>query len=190
MFGCGKFHSYAYGLPTFTETDHKPLISIRKKNLNDMSLRIQRMMMMLQRYDFELIYTPGKYTVLADALSQAPTSSDMPVSSTTDDAETQISMVTASLQASDVMLRQIIQETAKDPLLQKVSLHIQNGWSKGVCPQFYSVCADLCMDDGLVLRQNRIVVPQSMCQDMLQRIHERHLGTEKCKGRAREAVYW
>ena len=32
VFCCGKFHSYVYGLPTFTaETDHKPLISIRKK---------------------------------------------------------------------------------------------------------------------------------------------------------------
>lgn len=73
VFGCGKFHSYVYGLPTFTaETDHKPLISIRKKNPNDMSPRIQRMMMALQRYDFDLIYSPGKYIVLADALSQAP----------------------------------------------------------------------------------------------------------------------
>lgn len=38
VFGCGKFHTYVYGLPTFTaETDHKPLISIRKKNLNDVA---------------------------------------------------------------------------------------------------------------------------------------------------------
>lgn len=70
VFGSGKFHSYAYGLPTFTaEIDHKPLISIRKKNLNDMSSSIQRMMMALQCYDFEMIYMPGKYIVLADALS-------------------------------------------------------------------------------------------------------------------------
>lgn len=101
MFGCGKLHSYVYGLPTFTaETNHKLLISIRKKNLSNMSPRIQRMMMALQRYDFELIYTPGKYIVLADALSQAPaTNCDMPVSSTTDDAETQVNLVTASLPA-------------------------------------------------------------------------------------------
>lgn len=73
VFGCEKFHEYIYGLPTFTsETDHQPLISIVKKNLNDMSPRIQRMMMRLQRYDMDLIYTPGKYIVLADALSRAP----------------------------------------------------------------------------------------------------------------------
>lgn len=31
VYGCEKFHCYVYGLPTFTmETDHKPLISIKK----------------------------------------------------------------------------------------------------------------------------------------------------------------
>ncbi|XP_026050672.1 uncharacterized protein K02A2.6-like [Astatotilapia calliptera] len=192
VFGCGKFHSYVYGLPTFTaETDHKPLISIRKKNLNDITPRIQRMMMVLQRYDFELIYMPGKYIVLADALSRAPApSGDRLVSTTAEEAETHVNMVTASLPASDVMLQQIVQETTKDSVLQKVSHLIQNGWSKGVCPGFYSVRADLCMANGLVLRQNQIVIPQSMRKDMLQRIHEGHLGVEKCKRRAREAVYW
>lgn len=67
-------HTYVYGLPTFVaETDHKPLIAIIKKNLSEMSPRIQRLMMKLQRYDFNLIYTPGKRIVLADALSRATT---------------------------------------------------------------------------------------------------------------------
>ncbi|XP_030587995.1 uncharacterized protein K02A2.6-like [Archocentrus centrarchus] len=192
VFGCGKFHSYVYGLPTFAvETDHKPLIAIRKKNLNDMSPRIQRLMMFLQRYDFELIYTPGKYIVLADALSRAPApSDDTQCSPVSVDVEMHINMVTASLPASDVMLQQIAQETAKDPQLQKVIHLSQNGWSRGVCPGWYPVRADLCVANGLLLRQNRILIPQSMRRDMLQRIHEGHLGVEKCKRRAREAVYW
>lgn len=56
-------------ISTFTvETDHKPLISIIHKNLNDMSPRIQHMMMKLQKYDLNLVYTPGKYITVADAL--------------------------------------------------------------------------------------------------------------------------
>lgn len=48
------------------------------------------MMRALQRYNFALIYMPGKYIVLKDALSRepAPPSPDMPVISTTVDAET------------------------------------------------------------------------------------------------------
>ena len=68
--GLEKFLGYVYGLPTITmETDHCPLIAIIKKNLTEMSPRIQRLMMKLQRCDFDLIYTPGKYLVFADTLS-------------------------------------------------------------------------------------------------------------------------
>lgn len=128
VFGCGKFHTYVYGLPTFTaETDHKPLISIRKKNLNNISPRIQRMMT-LQRYDFDLIYTPGKYIVLADTLSRAPAlNSDTAKNTAAEDIETHINMVTASLPASDTILQQIVKETAKDPMLHKVFHCVNNG---------------------------------------------------------------
>lgn len=166
VFGCGKFHSYVYGLPTFTaETDHKPLISIRKKNLNDMSPRIQRMMMTLQRYDFGLKYTPGKYIVLADTLSRAPElNSGTAEHTAAEDIETHINMVTASLPASDTILQQIVKETAKDSMLHKVSHCVNNGWSKGVCPQFFPVRAELCMSKGLLLRKKQDCYPTEHAQ--------------------------
>ncbi|KAG1940203.1 protein NYNRIN-like [Pimephales promelas] len=99
-------------------------------------------------------------------------------------------MVTASLPATDTMLQQIVRETAVDPMLLKVAHCVNNGWSKGVCPQFFPVRAELCMLKGLLLRKNRIVIPQTMHKYMLQRLHEGHLGVEKCKRRAREAIYW
>lgn len=68
--------------------------------------------MMKQRYDFDLIYTPGKHIVLADALSSAPTVCH--VSSTGDDVEVHVSMITATLPVSDTKSRQISEQTAKD----------------------------------------------------------------------------
>lgn len=44
--------------------------------------------------------------------------------------------------------------------------------------------------EGLLLRQNRIVIPQALRKEMLRRLHEGHLGAEKCKRRARTAIYW
>lgn len=156
-----------------------------------MSSRIQRMKMASQHRNLELNYTPGKHIVLADALSPAQAlSSDMPVSSPDNDVETQINIVIVSLPASDVMLQQTAQATAKDLLLQKESHHIQNAWPKGVCPQIDLVRADLCIANGLVLRQIRIVIPRPMRQGMLQHIHEGYLGKEKCKTRVREVVHW
>ena len=63
VFACDKFHSYVFGLPHIElETDHKPLITISKKHLNEMTPRIQRMVMRLQKYTYELSYKPGKNT--------------------------------------------------------------------------------------------------------------------------------
>ncbi|XP_065325868.1 protein NLRC3-like [Pelmatolapia mariae] len=97
VFGFEKFHTYVYGLPTFVaETDHKPLIAIIKKNLSEMSPRIQRLMMKLQRYDFNLIYTPGKRIVLADVLSRA-TIPNKEQSSTEMDVNIHVNLVAESL---------------------------------------------------------------------------------------------
>ena len=36
----------------------------------------------------------------------------------------------------------------------------------------------------------RVVIPNSMRSEMLQKIHESHLGMEKCRARARSVMYW
>ncbi|KAL7834624.1 hypothetical protein SRHO_G00288710 [Serrasalmus rhombeus] len=115
-----KFHSYVYGLPTFVaETDHKPLIAIIKKNLSEMSPRIQRLMMKLQRYDFELIYTPGKYIVLAVALSRAPQHCEPHNESSTEkDVNLHVNLVSENLPVSDMKSKRIAVETAKDKEFQ------------------------------------------------------------------------
>ncbi|KAE8281553.1 Retrovirus-related Pol polyprotein [Larimichthys crocea] len=188
-YGLERFHCYVYGLPTFTvETDHRPLVSIIKKNLNDMSPRIQRLIMKLQRYDFELIYTPGKHLVLADALSRAPVMSD--VTSTEKEIENHINMIVESLPVSDVKAKQISEELDKDKELQAVINNMLSGWPRGSCPKYYHIRAELSVANGLLLRDNRIVIPHSLRPEILRQLHEGHLGIEKCKRRARGAVYW
>lgn len=96
------------------ETNHKPLIAIIKKNLSEMSPGIQRLMMKLQCYDFSLIYIPGKYIVLADALSRATTYRDTHSESSTEtDVNLNINLLTESLPVSDMKSRLIAVETEK-----------------------------------------------------------------------------
>ncbi|KAI4891972.1 hypothetical protein NFI96_009139, partial [Prochilodus magdalenae] len=188
-YGLDKFHCYVYGLPTFTvETDHRPLVSIIKKNLNEMSPRIQRLIMKLQRYDFELIYTPGKHLVLADALSRAPVIDE--VSSTEKEIDNHINMIVESLPVSEVKAKQISDELDKDSELQTVINNMLSGWPRGSCPKYYHFRSELSVANGLLLRDSRIVIPHSLRPEILRQIHEGHLGVEKCKRRARSAVYW
>ncbi|XP_019220499.2 uncharacterized protein LOC109204242 [Oreochromis niloticus] len=161
------------------ETDHRPLVSIIKKNLNEMTPRIQRLMMTMQRYDCQLVYTPGKHKIIADALSRAPTGGM--VSTTEEDIQTHINMVFTTLPVSDMKSKQIADETAQDIELQHVMKSMSSGWSVGSCPLFYHIRGELSVVRGVLLKQDKIVIPQKMRPEMLTRIHEGHLGIEKCK---------
>lgn len=71
MYACERFHQYVYGQAFEVETDHKSLVSIMSKPLNDCPVRIQRMLIRLQKYDVHMIYTQGKYMYTTDTLSTA-----------------------------------------------------------------------------------------------------------------------
>ena len=53
------------------ETDHKPLEMIFKKRLCDVPTRLQRMLLILQKYDLCVVYKKGTEMYLADLLSRA-----------------------------------------------------------------------------------------------------------------------
>ena len=46
------------------------------------------------------------------------------------------------------------------------------------------------IEDMLVLKGTRIIVPNKKREDIMKLIHECHLGLNKCKMRAKETVYW
>ena len=71
LFALEKFHTYVYGCRVTVQTDHKPLISIFKKTLTNAPRRLQRMLLRLQNYEFDLVFKPGTKVVIADTLSRA-----------------------------------------------------------------------------------------------------------------------
>jgi hypothetical protein len=49
---------------------------------------------------------------------------------------------------------------------------------------------ELTFQDGIIFKGERIVVPQSVRNDMLSRIHNGHVGIQDCLRRAKESLYW
>ena len=66
--------------------------------------------------------------------------------------------------------------------------------NKASLPQSISVYFnyrdELSVQDGTVLRGERVVIPSSMRADMKRRIHAGHLGVNSCLRRARDVVFW
>ena len=73
VFGCERFHKLIYGKSDVSiESDHKPLENILQKPVHSAPIRIQRMILKLQPYEFKLRYVKGKDLGLADCLSRLP----------------------------------------------------------------------------------------------------------------------
>ena len=123
VFGCTRFHDYVYGLKEVqVETDHKPLEAILKKPLCQAPVRLQRMILQIQKYPLVVVYRPGKELVLADTLSRAPIQS-------TDIQEEDVQVHTLNtLPISENKLGLIENESRQDPALQELKKVVQKGW--------------------------------------------------------------
>ena len=72
VFVSAKFAEYIAGRDVTIESDHKPLEAIMKKPLHVAPLRLQRMLVQLQRFPgITVVYKQGEILHLADALSRA-----------------------------------------------------------------------------------------------------------------------
>ena len=70
IWGMEKFHYFLYGKEFTLETDQKPLVSIYKKHMIDISPRVQRLIVRSFPYlPFKVVYKKGTDIPLADALS-------------------------------------------------------------------------------------------------------------------------
>ena len=66
-----KFYYFLYGKEFTLETDRKPLVSIYKKHMVDISPRVQRLIVRSFPYlPFKVIYRKGTDIPVADALSR------------------------------------------------------------------------------------------------------------------------
>ena len=131
VFGCTRFHEYIYGMPQVEiETDHKPLEAILKKPLHQAPARLQKMIMVVQKYPISVRYHPGKELVIADTLSRAFINGE-----TTDPVlqEFEINLL-QSLPISDRKLAKLKTETQKDSSLQDLKYVRSRNWSKQEAP--------------------------------------------------------
>jgi transposase InsO family protein len=187
VFACEKFRQYIYGKQVTVETDHKPLITIVKKPMNDAPMRLQKLLMRLQHYDLCLNYKPGKEMHIADALSRAFLTD---VICETQEEEYEVLCVS---KVSPKRLVELAEATSDDIELRKLTSVIQNGWDKNVpkCVRPYKALQDeLVIQDGVVMKGQRVVVPKRLRTEYLKQLHSSHNGAEATKRRAREAVFW
>jgi len=69
---CEKFHYFLAGCQFTVETEHKPLLPILgEKESAELPVRVQRFRLGMMSFTYEVVFTPVRKLVLADALSRA-----------------------------------------------------------------------------------------------------------------------
>uniref|UniRef100_A0A669EUY2 Gypsy retrotransposon integrase-like protein 1 n=1 Tax=Oreochromis niloticus TaxID=8128 RepID=A0A669EUY2_ORENI len=191
VFACTKFHDYIYGKPVVVETDHQPLVTILKKPIHAAPARLQRMLLRLQKYNITLTYKCGKQMYLADTLSRAPSRSTFQQS----EEEDNFDVMTVSCISSS-RLEELKGHTAEDETLQALSSFIKHGWPQrlhnlptAVHP-YFPFRDELTVDDGIILKGFKAVIPKSLQGDYITIMHRGHPGVEATKRRARGIVFW
>jgi len=112
-----------------------------------------------------------------------------------EDTVISINTIIADAPVSNSRLDKIRQECAHDEEMQLLREYLHNGFPgdnsklSGNLRQYRALASDLYEQDGLILHNNRIVIPSVMQKDIMFRIHESHLEMEKCKALARSAVF-
>ena len=201
VFACEKFYMYIYGRNDVSiETDHKPLVNIIKKPLVSTPVRLQRMLLRLQPYTFNLIYKPGKYLYIADALSRAAETGAAAAGGAEPrdglDVQAQVCAVFASNPLTDTHFLSIQKCTKTDSELQDLKKIILEGWPvhkskvKDNLRQYWQYRSELIVAYDIIWRDDRVLIPKCLRQEMLKRIHAAHLGVTKCELRAREIMFW
>jgi len=198
VFAATRFHAYIYGKADVTiATDHRPLISIYKKSLTSAPRRLQRMLLQLQKYHFQLVYVPGTQLVVADTLSRACL-----VEQSTEAGDEEIAAL-ADAEQLDTLKMIVLPATidliksavAADDEYQLLRRQVDTSWHDiSAIPrairEYITFADELTKVDGLVFKRDRVIVPRDARAELLRRLHSSHIGMNGCIRRAREAIYY
>ena len=192
IFGVKKFHDYLYGRHFAIQSDHKPLehlFSASRSVPTMASARIQRWALTLSAYSYSIKYKPGEDHANADVFSRLP----LPETPTHIPLPGETIWLLDTLQKTPLTASQIRQLTTQDPLLSRVHKMLLQGWGDSVEEElqpFHRCRDELSVQDGVVLRGSRVVIPESGRRQVLEVLHQGHPGTSRMKSLARGVVWW
>ena len=140
---------------------------------------------------WKFVYTRGKDLFVADALWRAYIHQDPSEIKSGNDFE-----VLSVQSISPTRMDELQRITSTDPTMQKLAQVIRHGWPtkcrdvpSDLAP-YFPVRDELLVDNGIVLKSQRAVVPESLRRSYIEQLHKGHPGMEATKRRARDVVFW
>ena len=171
-------------------TDQKPLITLMREHKpvpQLASVRIKRRSLLLEAYNYTIEFIPDKKNVHADILSRRPIDANP-------SQEEQVNMNVILIEGDQFKNASMVaRETKNFSVLSKVLNFTQHGWPEKPEPLFQSYHnkrLELTLEDGILLWNSRVVIPEVLRTLLLKDVHAEHLGMVKMKQLARKYLWW
>ena len=193
LHGLENFHHYCFGREVLVIMDHKPLVSMFKKDVTTLSQQIQCILLKIHQYRVQIIYKPGPEIFIADWLSthNHTEGKDTPIKG----MDIQVDAIqTATDMTECISMAEIQQASSLDNHPQQLKGIIITGWPDSRdelhvdLQPYWSYRDELAVIDGIILKGRCIIMPNR--EQVLNQLYTNHIGIEKTKLLAHEGVYW
>ena len=185
VWACERFSMYVSGQSFELETDHKPLERIYSCTSKPCA-RIERWVLLLQGYDFKVVYQPGR-TNVTDALSRLNSVKQSDAGQEYDS----VRAIVKNCIPVAISAREIEEASYNDAELSQVKGCMRTGhWERCTFPSYAHVKDELCIYGEILLRGSRIVVRKTLRDKVVRLVPEGHQGIVKTKYRVRSKVWW
>ena len=184
------FHKFLCGRRFTIISDHRPLQFIfnAKSASERISARLQRWVITLGAYDYQLVYKKGEQMFAADVLSRLPRPESLSITPVVNLLD--INSLSEFSSGSSLLRRIAVYSDKTMKLLKR---YIINGWPTYLPKPMYQWSkerSEYSIQDGIVYRGLRVVVPSFFRREILTLLHENHPGILKMIRLARQYFWW
>ena len=175
--GLWKILTLCYWL--LLETNHKPLVPLLgTKDLHSLPPRVLRFRLRLNRFHYEITHVPGKLLTTADTLSGTPLQDGKEVT-LIEEVEEMVDSILQQLPASKDQLDKYRQAQANDTICSTVTQYCKSGWPSknklcNALKPYWKERGKFILNKELLLYCRRIVIPQTLQAETLEKVHKGH----------------
>ncbi|XP_065178538.1 uncharacterized protein K02A2.6-like [Sycon ciliatum] len=179
-------------------TDHRPLVPILNTYYLDQieNPRLQRLVLKLRPYQLHASWRKGSDHAFPDALSRHPVRDPCPEDELGEDSSSQSIRACLQEDSGNLRFHQLRSAAHADPDYQRLVQYIMTGFpeKKSQMPEslqpYWNGHEHLSIDNDLVMKGPRLLIPTALRQHVLSDLHASHQGLTRTKSRARQIVFW
>lgn len=106
------------------------------------------------------------------------------------------SILHAKEMLDDMMVEEMRKSALEETLYSQVIKEVDSGWRqkgkkyRGELQRYWTQKDNLSVQKGILMRNDRFVIPGERREKMIERTYRGHQGADKCIKRAKESMWW